>query len=153
MRASTRRPVTVTSQRRPGPGGPGRGRPLERPAVPDGARPQHWFAQRLLLVLSGQRPVHSLLGHVQGEAFDQLTRLSLTAPLGPASAPEGWRPPAVRQVGVCRPATGVLEAFARVGSDERVHALAFRLERRGGRWWCCAVELGPRPQRRSPARR
>ncbi|MGW6457894.1 Rv3235 family protein, partial [Streptomyces sp. NPDC055078] len=30
-------------------------------------RPHYWFADRLLAVLSGQRPVHWMLGHTVGE--------------------------------------------------------------------------------------
>ncbi|WP_421104723.1 Rv3235 family protein [Streptomyces bohaiensis] len=112
--------------------------------MPDPARPHDWFAERLVQVLSGRSPVHTLLGHVRPGAFDQLVRLAEGAPLreGPTTA-------AVRRVGFCRPAAGVLEVFARIGSADRVRALAFRLEHRRGRWWCSAVELGPGPRRRA----
>ncbi len=43
-------------------------------------RPHQWFAERLLAVLSGQRPVHWMLGHTIGEAYDQLAELALPAP-------------------------------------------------------------------------
>ncbi|NJP66184.1 Rv3235 family protein [Streptomyces spiramenti] len=112
--------------------------------MPDPARPHDWFAERLFQVLSGRVPVHTLLGHVRPGAFEQLVRLADAAPLHGGGAPA-----AVRQVGFCRPATGVLEVFARIGSAERVQALAFRLEQHRGRWWCSAVELGPGPRRRA----
>lgn len=136
MRTSNRRPSTPAPGRRPGPGGPGRSRP---PRL-DPSRPQQWFAQQLVLVLSGQRPVHALLGHAREPAYDELVRLAPGTPLRSAGTP------ALRRVGACRPAAGVIEAFARIAVDGRVQALAFRLERGAeGRWRCSAVELAPRP--------
>jgi hypothetical protein len=118
-----------------------------RPARPLGARrrgPQDWFAEQLLLVLSGQRPVHILLGHVREQAYERLGHL---APLAPLRPPPGGRAPVLRAVGVCRPSSDVIEAFARIGAGERTRALAFRLERRAadGRWRCAAVELDTVP--------
>jgi hypothetical protein len=84
--------------------------------------------------------VHSLLGHAREPAYEQLIRL---APDTPLRSPDGA--PALRRVGVCRPASGVLEAFARVRVGDRTRALAFRLEHTGTRWHCTAVDLGPRP--------
>lgn len=141
MRSSHRRPVSPAPPGRPGARAPGRGRPSARL---DPGRPQHWHAQRLIGVLSGRRPVHVLLGHIREPAYEQLLRLAAQTPLRP---PAGTRAaPALRQVGICRPADGVIEAFARVALGERVQALAFRLERApAGRWLCTAVELAPRP--------
>ncbi|MFD1831861.1 MULTISPECIES: Rv3235 family protein [Streptomyces] len=103
-------------------------------------QPHYWFAHRLVLVLSGLRPVHLLLGHTRGQAYEQLARLAPHAPLRPAAA--GAPAPAVRQVGWCRPGPGAVEAFARITAGDRLRALAFRLEQgRDGRWLCCAVEL------------
>ncbi|WP_443272229.1 Rv3235 family protein [Streptomyces sp. KR80] len=130
--------------RRPG-GGPGgataaslRRRELER-------QPRYWFANRLLLTLSGQKPVHWMLGHTLGAAYDQLVRLAPLAPLRP-TARAGGPAPAAPVVGRCdeyRPDPRVIEAFARIVSGDRVQALAFRLEQcRDERWRCSAVELG-----------
>ncbi|GAA2454380.1 Rv3235 family protein [Streptomyces macrosporus] len=101
--------------------------------------PHYWFAHRLVLVLSGQRPVHLLLGHARDEAYEQLVRLAPHAPLRPAAnAPA----PVVREVGWAQPRPGAVEAFARVRAGDRLRALAFRLERaRDQRWQCSAVEL------------
>ncbi|RST24983.1 hypothetical protein EF908_02245, partial [Streptomyces sp. WAC04770] len=56
-------------------------------------RPHQWFAERLLAVLSGQRPVHWMLGHTIGDAYDQLAELAPTVPgdsrSGIASTPTG----------------------------------------------------------------
>ncbi|WKU45122.1 Rv3235 family protein [Streptomyces sp. VNUA116] len=101
--------------------------------------PRYWFAERLLLTLSGQRPVHWMLGHTLGPAYDQLAALAPYAPLRPA--PPG-RSPAVRHCDEFRPSPGVIEAFARIAAGDRLLALAFRLEHcTDQRWRCSAVEL------------
>ncbi|PJE94014.1 hypothetical protein CUT44_27200 [Streptomyces carminius] len=106
--------------------------------------PHYWFAHRLVLVLSGQRPVHLLLGHARDEAYEQLTRLAPHTPLRPA--PGGGPAPVVRQVGWSQPRPGAVEAFARIAVGDRLRALAFRLERvRDQRWMCSAVELDTVP--------
>ncbi|MEU0101198.1 Rv3235 family protein [Streptomyces sp. NPDC006267] len=102
-------------------------------------RPHQWFAERLLAVLSGQRPVHWMLGHTIGAAYDQLAELAPTAPLG---ASRGSRP-VLRHCRGAQPATGVVEAFASIAAGDRVRAMAFRLEQGPDqRWRCAAVELG-----------
>lgn len=103
--------------------------------------PHVWFAERILAVVSGQRPVHSLLGLTVGEAYDQLAEL---APVGPLR--ERLRP-VLRHCGRFHPGPGVIEAFARVVTGERVSAMAFRLEQGADlRWRCAAVEIqGQRP--------
>lgn len=131
---STTRPPGRHDQRRP-----------PAAAVPRG--PHHWFADRLLAVLSGRRPVHSLIGHTIGPAYDQLIDL---APAGPAPGRDrdaGRLSPVVRGCGRFTPGPGVIEAFARIATGDRLTALAFRLEQGPDlRWRCAAVELqGPRP--------
>ncbi|MET7381074.1 Rv3235 family protein [Streptomyces sp. NPDC005526] len=103
------------------------------------------FADRLLAVLSGQRPVHWMLRHTAGRAYDELAWL---ADRGPLRA-RGTRP-VVRDIGYYEARPGALEAFARIGAGEQLRAMAFRLEQgRDLRWRCTAVELGgprmPRP--------
>ncbi|MDH2392947.1 Rv3235 family protein [Streptomyces sp. HNM0663] len=101
--------------------------------------PRYWFADRLLAVLSGQRPVHWMLGHTVGEAYDQLARLAPGAPLRPAERVN----PVVRACDEFHPVPGVIEAFARISAGERLSAMAFRLELcPDQRWRCTAVELG-----------
>ncbi|WP_329150658.1 Rv3235 family protein [Streptomyces sp. NBC_01456] len=109
------------------------------------SRPHHWFAQQLLLALSGQRPVHALLGHALPAAYDRLAELAPQAPLWPAPVPGGRGPvPTVRDCGLCRPRRGVIEAFARIAAGERLRALAFRLELGAdSRWRCAALDIGP----------
>ncbi|WP_432140935.1 Rv3235 family protein [Streptomyces sp. bgisy084] len=117
------------------------------------SRPHHWFAQQLVLALSGQRPVHALLGHALPAAYDRLAELAPQAPLRPATA-TGRRGPAptVRDCGLCRPRRGVIEAFARIAAGERLRALAFRLELGAdSRWRCAALDIGPAPAVRCAA--
>ncbi|MEU9031437.1 Rv3235 family protein [Streptomyces sp. NPDC048383] len=134
------RPAGRRDQRRP-PSGPRTvprvaPRPLRRPGGP-----HDWFAERLLAVLSGQRPVHSLLGLTVGGAYEQLVVL---APTGP---PRERLRPVLRHCGRFHPGPGVIEAFARITTGDRVSAMAFRLEQGSDlRWRCAAVEVGaPRP--------
>ncbi|MGV9559932.1 Rv3235 family protein [Streptomyces sp. NPDC003522] len=116
--------------------------PLAEPGQP---RPTDLFADRLLAVLSGRRPVHSMLRHTVGRAYDDLAHL---AESGPLRTTRGTHP-VVRDIGyyVARP--GALEVFARIGAGDRLRAMAFRLERgTDRRWRCTAVELGgPRSPR------
>ncbi|MEU3179104.1 Rv3235 family protein [Streptomyces albidoflavus] len=141
--ATTRRPATTRpaaarrDSRRPGHG------TVRRPRE---AVPRYWFADRLLAVLTGRRPVHSMLSHTVGEAYEQLVRL---APADEPFLPPG-REPAVRHCDEYAPRDGVIEAFARISSGDRVHALAFRLERGPDlRWRCAAVEAGGRHRERA----
>ncbi|MET7985311.1 MULTISPECIES: Rv3235 family protein [unclassified Streptomyces] len=103
-----------------------------------GPRPTDVFAERLLAVLSGARPVHCMLRHTAGRAYDELIRLAERGPL----RTRGTRP-VVRDIGyyVARP--GAVEAFARIGAGDQLRAMAFRLEQGPDlRWRCTAIELG-----------
>ncbi|WP_436995995.1 Rv3235 family protein [Streptomyces sp. enrichment culture] len=132
---------------RPGEARPGavRPRPPAGPTAAAGPRvlpPHVVFAERLLAVLTGERPVHWMLGHTIGEAYEQLIRLAPANPLRPA-ATRGSRPVLRRCRGVPL-SESVVEAYATVTTGARVRAMAFRLERgRDRRWRCAAVDLGP----------
>ncbi|MGW1891752.1 Rv3235 family protein [Streptomyces sp. NPDC002004] len=113
------------------------GRPRTVPAAPP-PRPTDVFADRLLAVLSGMRPVHWMLRHTAGGAYDELARLAERSPL----RTRGVRP-VVRDVGYYVPRADAIEAFARIAAGGRLRAMAFRLERGADRRWrCTAVELG-----------
>ncbi|MEV5242431.1 Rv3235 family protein [Streptomyces cinnamoneus] len=128
-------PPRRTDGRRPGADPAARRRQQER------RHPRYWFAERLLLTLSGQRPVHWMLGHTLGPAYDQLAALAPGAPLRPL--PPQRVVPFVRDCDEFQPRPGVIEAFARIAAGDRLQALAFRLERcPDQRWRCSAVELG-----------
>ncbi|WP_327183378.1 Rv3235 family protein [Streptomyces sp. NBC_01334] len=116
-------------------------RPVSQP------RPTDLFADRLLAVLTGRRPVHFMLRHTLGHAYDDLAHL---AERGPLRTTRGARP-VVRDIGYYVPRPGAIEAFARIGAGDRLRAMAFRLELgTDHRWRCTAVELDgtrrPRPQ-------
>lgn len=105
--------------------------------------PRYWFAHRLLLTLSGQKPVHWMVGHTLGAAYDQLVALAPLAPLRPVPGGTRCPAPSVRRCDEFRPDPDVIEAFARIESGGRLLALAFRLERgRDTRWRCSAVDIG-----------
>nr|WP_312638643.1 Rv3235 family protein [Streptomyces sp. RLA2-12] len=96
-------------------------------------------------MLSGQRPVHCMLRHTAGRAYDELAWLAERGPLRTRGAH-----PVVRDIGYYVPRPGAIEAFARIGAGDRLRAMAFRLEQGPDlRWRCTAVELGgprmPRP--------
>ncbi|MFJ8104170.1 Rv3235 family protein [Streptomyces sp. NPDC096132] len=143
----THTPQTPTPQ--PRPTQPPTPQPQPRPASPHPThnshrppaqpRPTDLFADRLLAVLSGQRPVHSMLRHTKGRAYDDLSDL---AEHGPLRTTHGVRP-IVRDIGYYVPRPGAIEAFARIGAGDRLRALAFRLELGADRRWrCTAVEVG-----------
>ncbi|MEU9785922.1 Rv3235 family protein [Streptomyces phaeochromogenes] len=108
------------------------------PGAPRQPRPTDLFADRLVAVLSGQRPVHCMLRHTAGRAYDELAWLAERGPL----RARGTRP-VVRDIGYYVPRPGAVEAFARIGAGDQLRAMAFRLEQGPDlRWRCTAVELG-----------
>ncbi|MFF1644788.1 Rv3235 family protein [Streptomyces sp. NPDC058240] len=122
--------------------------PPQRARTPRRVRPHHWFAERLLAVLSGQRPVHWMLGHTIGEAYDQLAELAPRTPLRARGAR-----PVIRMCHGTQPAPGVVEACASIAAGEQVRAMAFRLEQGTDlRWRCSAVELGDEHLQTAPTR-
>ncbi|MFF3836086.1 Rv3235 family protein [Streptomyces sp. NPDC001930] len=141
--------TTGTPRPRRAPGGPAGTRPRgpagthpltshPRTSRPRTLPPHTVFAERLLAVLSGERPVHWMLGHTVGEAYEQLVRIAPETPLRSL----GPRPVLRRcSVQVDDDRTAV-EAFATIATGARVRAMAFRLERgEDQRWRCAAVEL------------
>ncbi|MDX2559166.1 Rv3235 family protein [Streptomyces sp. TX20-6-3] len=140
--------TTGTPRPRRAPGGPAGTRPrgpagthprAGHPRTSPRTLPPHTvFAERLLAVLSGERPVHWMLGHTVGEAYEQLVRIAPETPLRSL----GPRPVLRRcSVQVDDDRTAV-EAFATIATGARVRAMAFRLERgEDQRWRCAAVEL------------
>ncbi|MDX2526531.1 Rv3235 family protein [Streptomyces europaeiscabiei] len=130
VRHDTRRPGRTPARTAPNP-------PLAGP-VPH-PRPTDRFADLLLSVLSGRRPVHSMLRHTAGRAYDELAWL---AERGSLRTPHGAHP-VVRDIGYYVAGPGALEVFARIGAGDRLRAMAFRLEHGPDhRWRCTAVELG-----------
>ncbi|AYG82503.1 hypothetical protein DWB77_04682 [Streptomyces hundungensis] len=137
MSGTTTGPAGRGDQRRPG------GTGIRRPRR---LAPHELFAQKLLAVLSGERPVHWMLGLTVGDAYEQLVRLAPRTPF----RTRGVRP-VVRSCRANPPAHGIVEAAACIAAGEQVRAMAFRLERGADlRWRCAAVELG---DERVPAQR
>ncbi|MFG2647356.1 Rv3235 family protein [Streptomyces sp. NPDC048436] len=108
-----------------------------RPPQPP-PHPTELFTERLLLVLSGQKPVHWAAPHITHTTFDDLARLAELAPL----TVNGLRP-TVHRIGHYEPRPGVYEVFARIGAGPALRALAFRLHLgEDQKWRCTAVEVG-----------
>ncbi|MFD8211045.1 Rv3235 family protein [Streptomyces sp. NPDC059695] len=125
------RGTDATRPRTPAQGGPARTAPRTLP-------PHTVFAERLLAVLSGERPVHWMLGHTVGDAYEQLVRLAPQTPL----RSHGPRPVLRRCSVQVHAPQAALEAFATIATGARLRAMAFRLERgEDQRWRCAAVEL------------
>ncbi|MFI8533169.1 Rv3235 family protein [Streptomyces aquilus] len=142
---ATTSPATRGGAPTPLPPGPRAAQAPPRPAVPvPQLHPTDHIAELLVLVLSGQRPVHSMLRHTVGRAYDELAELAERGPL----RARGTRP-VVRDIGYYVPRPGAFEAFARIGAGDQLRAMAFRVELgRDRRWRCTAVELGgPRDRR------
>ncbi|MFH8986493.1 Rv3235 family protein [Streptomyces sp. NPDC017940] len=137
--AATRPPAS----RPPGRTDPRRPSPRRIPAQPP-PHPAELFTELLLLVLSGQRPVHAVARHIAHTAYDDLVRLAELLPLRSV----GGHRPAVQRVGHYEVRPGVFEVFARVGAGPALRALAFRLHLGDDeRWRCTAVEVaGPGTQ-------
>ncbi|WP_220183666.1 Rv3235 family protein [Streptomyces diacarni] len=106
-------------------------------------QPPYWFARRLLLVLSGQCPVHTLLGYATDETYERLGALAPAAPLRPRGTDR--TAPAVLEARGTQIRPGVIEAFARIATGHRQRAMAFRLEHGHNRWRCTALELDLAP--------
>lgn len=129
-RTDPRRPTAARTPRTPT-------RPLRTPPQPP-PHPTELFTERLLLVLSGQRPVHWAARHIAHTAFDDLTRLADQTPLN-----VNGRRPTIHRIGHYEPRPGVYEVFARIGAGPALRALAFRLHLGADqRWRCTAVEVG-----------
>lgn len=103
--------------------------------------PRAWarrLAQAIVEVLSGARPPAQLATHATLNVVQQLERASAVA-LRQTKGPR--RSPMVENVQVCVPCERVAEVAAVVDTHPRRRALAIRLEARGGRWECTALQL------------
>lgn len=118
--------------------------PTSSASLPD---PRPWaarFAQALVEVLAGQRPLGQLVRWTSGEVYESLAT-RVVAPWPAAPSPSVRRPaerPVVRSVRVDQPADGVAEVSAVVRGEGRARAVALRLEGLDGRWQCTALQLG-----------
>ena len=101
------------------------------------------FAQALVEVVSGDRPVSQLLRCTSARVYQDIGR-RVTILARTASAPQRRRTvrPQVRSVHVCQPTPFSAEVSVHVRHGQRSRAIAARLEHRGGRWTCTALEMG-----------
>jgi hypothetical protein len=117
--------------------------PATRSADPAARQAARRFLVGCLEVLNGYRPLAHLRPLVNPADLDTVLP-QLTAGverLGRARR-AGKRPPVqLRVVRVCEPRPGAVEAAAVLGDAGRTWALAFRLERRQGRWFGTAVRV------------
>jgi hypothetical protein len=112
--------------------------PTSRCHLPE---PRGWsgrFAQAVVEVLAGDRPVTQLVRWTTTDVYDQIACRVLDAASGGAHSARAL----VRSVHVSEPADGVAEVAAMVRRGLRTTAVAMRLEGLDGRWQCTAVELG-----------
>ncbi|MEU4835300.1 Rv3235 family protein [Streptosporangium sp. NPDC023615] len=131
------RPPEPAATRPPGPADAGPpGSSGARP--PDGTPDGRWLralVQAVAEILAGRRPPATVSAHLTTRAQAQLA--------GSGRAMRCTRPPRAGRVHVSRPEDGVVEMCAVVDCGERSRVLALRLERRGVRWLCVAVETTP----------
>lgn len=103
---------------------------------------REWSArvtQAIVEVFVGSRPAAQLSQFTTLEVLHKLERWT-----GRLTNRDGapTRRPKVDSVHVCEPRAGVVEACATVDTGPRRRAFAIRLEARGSRWLCTAIELG-----------
>ena len=103
--------------------------------------PRTWarrLAQAIVEVLAGSRSPAQLSAHASLPVAQQLERASAVAL---RRARTGTRSPVVQSVQVCQPQPHVAEAAAVIDTGPRRRALALRIEARGGRCECTALQL------------
>jgi hypothetical protein len=136
------------------PAEPAAGDPAVAPAVSDASEETKRAARRFLDVcleiLNGYRPIahiRNLAGHNAAAVVEQLTACldradGLRRAHDPGRAlPRDHRFVILRHLRVCEPRAGVAEGAAALALFGRTWALAFRLERKRGRWHCATVRL------------
>jgi hypothetical protein len=103
---------------------------------PDPSRFSRQFAQWVLEVLSGHRPMVQLSRHVSPAVQRGLTRAGGHHPL------ESPTKPTLHSLHVSEPAAGVCEMSAIVVVGVRYRAMAARLEWKIDHWRCTALQIG-----------
>lgn len=99
------------------------------------------LAQAVLEVVAGERPVAQLTSWVHPEIYRRLERRHrLGSQKRESASGSPRRADSVRSVHVCHPAEGVAEVSVVTTGAERCRAMALRLERRRGRWFCTELD-------------
>ena len=103
--------------------------------------PRAWvtsMAQALVEVMSGARPAPQVIRWTTPEVYSVLARRNAVSGRRTVAA----RRAIVRNVRICQPADGVIEACAVVVDNGRVRALAIRMTGVDGRWVVSALQVG-----------
>lgn len=103
--------------------------------------PEVWvrrMAQALIEVMSGARPAPQVIRWTTPEVYSAVARRNAAAGRRSIAA----RRAIVRQVMICEPAAGVIEACAVVVDNGRVRALAMRLRDIDRRWVVSELQVG-----------
>jgi len=103
--------------------------------------PKAWvthMAQALIEVMSGARPAPQVIRWTTPEVYSAIARRNAAAGRRNIAA----RRAIVRQVMICKPAIGVIEACAVVVDNGRVRALAMRLRDIDRRWVVSELQVG-----------
>jgi Family of unknown function (DUF6459) len=101
------------------------------------------FAQAVVEVLGGDRPLTQLLRWTNARVYRDLERrVRILGRTSPAPLRHRTIRPQVRSVHVCQPAPDCAEVSVHVRYGQRSRAIAARLEYAGGRWSCTALQLG-----------
>lgn len=114
---------------------------LHRSCSDDLPEPQAWvrhIAQALIEVMSGARPAPQVIRWTTPEIYSAVARRSAAAGRRSLAA----RRAIVRQVRICEPVDGVIEACAVVVDNGRVRALAMRLTGVDRRWVVTELQVG-----------
>jgi hypothetical protein len=99
------------------------------------------LAQAVLEVVVGERPVLQLTAWVHPDIYRRLERRHRLGSQRPTPRqPSARRSDTVRSVHVCHPTEGVAEVSVVTEGAGRCKALAMRLERRKGRWFCTELD-------------
>jgi hypothetical protein len=112
--------------------------PTSTAALPTARAWSARFAQAVVEVLAGDRPVSQLVRWTTTSVYDDLAALVV----GPAAVRGAAARGVVRSIHVSEPVDGVAEVAALVRRGPRSTAVALRLEGLDGRWQCTALELG-----------
>ena len=101
------------------------------------------FAQAVVEVIGGDRPVSQLLRCTSTRVYQDLSRRTeILGRTTPATTRRQTVRPQVRTVHVFQPTSQAAEVCVTVRHGERCRALAARLEQREGRWTCTALQVG-----------
>jgi len=99
------------------------------------------LAQAVLEVVAGERPVLQLTAWVHPDIYRRLERRHRLGAQGRESHRAAERrADTVRSVHVCHPCDEVAEVSVVTAGGGRCRALAMRLERRKGRWFCTELD-------------